>query len=60
MERRSDKHNPRLDDEMERETESITRGSPIEARVEESREKEGPGDGEPASQPRIDRDREAG
>ena len=33
MERGSDVHNPRLDDEMEHETESLTRGVPIEARM---------------------------
>lgn len=59
MERGSDKHGPRLDEEMDRETESITSGSPIEARVEESREKEGPGEGEPVSQSRVDEDPEA-
>lgn len=60
MERGSGKHGPRLDDEMDRETESITRGSPVEARAEESREKEGPADGEPVPQSRVDQDPEAG
>jgi hypothetical protein len=41
---RSNKHGPRVDDELAHETESLTRGAPIEARVEESREQEGPGD----------------
>jgi len=59
MERGSDKHGSRLDEEMERETESITRGAPVEARVEEWREKEGPGAGEPVAQPRVDPDPEA-
>jgi hypothetical protein len=40
MQRGSDKHAPRVDDEMERETRSMTQGSPIEARVQESRIKE--------------------
>ena len=59
MERGSDKHGSRLDEEMERETESVTRGAPVEARVEEWREKEGPGEGEPVAQPRVDPDPEA-
>ncbi len=48
MERSSDKHAPRVDEELKHETESLTRGSPVESRAEESREQEGPGDGEPA------------
>lgn len=35
MERKSEKHNPRLDDEMKHETESLVRGAPVEARAEE-------------------------
>jgi hypothetical protein len=50
VERRSEKHNPRLDDEMKRETKSLVRGAPVEARAEESREQEGPADGEPTPQ----------
>jgi hypothetical protein len=42
--RESPKHGPRLDDELARETRSLEQGAPIEARVEEGREKEGPGD----------------
>jgi Protein of unknown function (DUF2795) len=42
--RESTKHGPRLDDALKAETRSLEQGSPIEARVEESREKEGPGD----------------
>jgi hypothetical protein len=41
---RSNKHGPRVDDELAHETESLTRGAPIESRVEESREQEGPGE----------------
>ena len=44
MERESTKHGARLDDELKKETASLERGAPIEARVEESREHEGPGD----------------
>jgi hypothetical protein len=50
MERGSDKHTPRLDDEMDGETESLTRGSPIESRSDESRMKEPPGDDDPMPQ----------
>ena len=47
MERRSDKHNPQLDDHMKSETSSLRRGSPVEARAEEFREMEGPAEDEP-------------
>lgn len=47
MERQSDKHGPRVDEEMKRETDSLTQGAPVESRAQESREKEGPGDGQP-------------
>jgi hypothetical protein len=48
MQRGSDKHAPRVDDEMERETRSMTQGSPIESRAEESRLKE------PLDDPELD------
>ena len=44
MQRDSAKHGPRLDDELKSETEALLRGTPIEPRVEEWKEKEGPGD----------------
>jgi Protein of unknown function (DUF2795) len=44
MQRDSTKHSPRVDDELKHETRSLEQGAPIEARVEEGREKEGPGD----------------
>ena len=47
MERGSDKHSPRLDEALDSEVASLRRGSPVEARAEPSREKEGPADGEP-------------
>jgi hypothetical protein len=56
MERGSDKHAPRLDDEMDRETRSMTQGSPIEARADEARMKEPPADGEPVAQEVVERD----
>ena len=46
MERTSTKHSARTDDAMQHETESLTRGAPVEARSEESRMAEPPGDGE--------------
>lgn len=42
--RESTGRGPRLDEELRRETESLERGAPVEARVEEQREKE-PRDG---------------
>jgi hypothetical protein len=47
VQRQSDKHSGRIDDELERETASLTRGAPVEARAQESREKEGAAEGEP-------------
>jgi hypothetical protein len=58
MERGSDKHTPRLDDELDHETRSMTQGSPIEARSREDRMKEPPGDDEPTPAEIIDRDRD--
>ena len=46
MERGSDQHNPRIDDALARETDSVTHGAPVEARADEAREKESP-DGSP-------------
>jgi len=56
MERKSDKHSPRVDDEMDHETRSVTQGSPIESRIDESRQKEPAGDDEPVPQEIIQRD----
>jgi hypothetical protein len=47
VERGSTHHSPRVDDELERETESLVRGSPFESRAEEWRQQEGPAEGEP-------------
>ncbi|HEU4448505.1 MAG TPA: DUF2795 domain-containing protein [Gaiellaceae bacterium] len=44
MDRDSTKHGPRADDELAAETEAIERGSPVEPRVQEGREKEGGGE----------------
>ena len=44
MTRESTKHGPNLDDALKHETRSLEQGAPIEARSQESREAEGPGD----------------
>lgn len=46
MTRESTKHGARLDEVLERETRSLEQGAPIESRVREDLEKEGPADGE--------------
>jgi hypothetical protein len=46
MERRSTKHGPRLDDELKKEVQSLSRGAPVEARRDEYREQEGAADDE--------------
>ena len=53
MERGSDKHSPMVDDALKHDTESLVRGVPSEARSEEFREQEGPGEGEPTPDARI-------
>jgi hypothetical protein len=47
VERGSDRHGPRVDDELEHEVRSLEQGAPVEARAEEAREQEGPGDDQP-------------
>jgi hypothetical protein len=49
MERESNKHSPRVDEEMKRETAPLTHGAPVDSRAQESREPEGPADREPTS-----------
>ena len=53
MERGSDKHSPRVDEELEHETRSLRQGAPIESRVEEFREQEGPGEDQPTPATRV-------
>jgi hypothetical protein len=53
VERGSDKHSPRLDEELDHETRSLQQGGPVESRVEEHREQEGPGDGQPTPDARL-------
>lgn len=40
MERGSDKHNPRIDEELDTETQGLQKGEPSESRVEEIRKDE--------------------
>ena len=56
MDRQSTQHSPRVDDELKKETQSLERGAPVEAHVEEFREHEPSADGEPtaASRPADD------
>jgi Protein of unknown function (DUF2795) len=53
LERGSDKHSPRVDEELEHETRSLEQGAPVESRVEEYREQEGPGDDQPTPDARL-------
>ena len=48
MERGSDKHSPRVDEEMKEEARSFTQGAPVESRAQESREKESGADDQPS------------
>lgn len=45
MERDTDKHNPRLDDAMAHDVESLLKGAPVESRAQEARLQEDPGVG---------------
>jgi hypothetical protein len=60
MERGSDKHGPRVDEEMEHETRSIEQGGAVEAHVEEEHEHEPAADREPIPDERIRGGRETG
>ena len=53
MERGSDKHSPRVDEQLDHETRSLRQGSPVESRVEEFREQEGPGEDQPTPDARL-------
>lgn len=56
-ERGSDRHGPRTDDALDEETESLTRGYPVESRADEARTQEAPDDTEPEPDSRILGDR---
>jgi hypothetical protein len=53
VERGSDKHGPRVDEQLDFETRSLQQGSPVESRVEEHREQEGPGEDQPTPDARL-------
>jgi hypothetical protein len=53
LERGSDKHSPRVDEELDHETRSLQQGAPLESRIEEHREQEGPGEDQPTPEPRL-------
>ena len=53
MERGSDKHSPRIDEALDHDTRSLQQGAPVESRVEEHREQEGPGDDQPTPDARL-------
>ena len=47
MERESTTHSPRIDEQLDHDTASLTSGAPVESRVEEFREQEAGADDEP-------------
>ena len=53
MERGSSKHTPRLDEHMQQETESLERGAPVEAHVDEAQEHEPAGEDQPVADSRL-------
>ena len=53
MERGSDKHSPRVDEQLDHDTRSLQQGAPVESRVEKHREQEGPGDDQPVPDARL-------
>lgn len=57
MERGSDKHSPRIDDELSHDVRPLLQGAPVESRANEEREQEGPGDDDPTPDARLSGDR---
>jgi hypothetical protein len=53
LERGSDKHSPRVDEQLDHDTRSLRQGAPVESRVEEHREQEGPGEDQPTPDARL-------
>lgn len=49
MPRGSDKHSPRIDENLEHDTRSLVQGAPSESRADEARQQEGAADGEPTT-----------
>ena len=60
MPRGSDKHTPRIDENLKQDTGSLTQGSPSEARSDEGRVQEGAGDEEPTPDALLTGDRGLG
>ena len=60
MPRGSDKHTPRIDENLKHDTGSLTHGSPSEARSDEGRAQEGAGDDEPTPDALLTGDRGLG
>lgn len=61
MERGSDKVNPRVDAELEQETQALQRGAPLDSRAEEFRKQEEGGEDQPApdTRPEVETQAEA-
>ena len=57
MPRGSDKHSPRIDDNLDHDLSSLTRGAPVESRAQEARTQEGAADDEPTPDARLTGDR---
>ena len=57
MERGSDKHGRRIDEELKHDTGPLVHGSPGESRADEGREQEGPADDEPTPDALLTGDR---
>lgn len=57
MARGSDKHSPRLDENLSHDTRSLTQGAPLESRADEAREQEGAADDEPTPDALLTGDR---
>jgi hypothetical protein len=53
LERGSNKHSPRVDEQLDHDTRSLRQGAPVESRVEEHREQEGPGEDQPTPDARL-------
>ena len=49
MPRGSDKHSPRIDENLEHDTRSLIQGAPMESRADEARQQEGAADAEPTT-----------
>ena len=57
MPRGSDKHSPRIDENLDHDLSSLTHGAPVESRAQEFRTQEGAADDEPTPDARLTGDR---